>query len=130
RGVPGDRCPAAAQLRRPRAHRGARLPHASRPGAAGADSWTGGARVDPRPRHAGGHGRAAAQSPPARLDVRVDPHGGSRAARLLLAAGLLAAGQLLAPTQAGRSFAWALLPAFIGLSVVRPGGPGFSTFYL
>ena len=47
-----------------------------------------------------------------------------------VAAGLLAAGQLLAPTQAGRSFAWALLPAFIGLSVVRPGGPGFSTFYL
>ena len=47
-----------------------------------------------------------------------------------VAAGLLAAGQLLAPTQAGRSFSWALIPAFIGLSVVRPGSPGFSTFYL
>src|SRR5436309_13217639 len=47
-----------------------------------------------------------------------------------VAAGLLAAGQLLAPAQTGRSFAWALMPAFIGLSVVRPGNPGFSTFYL
>ena len=47
-----------------------------------------------------------------------------------VAAGLLAAGQLLAPTQAGRSFSWALLPAFIGLSAVRPGSAGFSTFYL
>src|SRR5439155_21322738 len=47
-----------------------------------------------------------------------------------VAAGLPPAGQLLAPPQAGRSFAWALIPAFIGLSVVRPGGPGFSTFYL
>ena len=47
-----------------------------------------------------------------------------------VAAGLLAAGQLLAPTQTGRSFAWALLPAFIGLSVVRPGNAAASTFYL
>src|SRR5213082_2281408 len=47
-----------------------------------------------------------------------------------VAAGLLAAGQLLAPTQAGRSFAWAMLPAFIGLSAVRPGNAGFSSFYL
>ena len=47
-----------------------------------------------------------------------------------VAAGLLAARQLLSPTQTGRSFSWALLPAFIGLSVVRPGSPGFSTFYL
>ena len=38
-----------------------------------------------------------------------------------VAAGLLAAGQLIAPTQTGRSFAWALLPAFIGLSVVQIG---------
>ncbi len=47
-----------------------------------------------------------------------------------VSAGLVIAGQLLAPTQTGRSFAWALMPAFIGLSVVRPGNPGFSTFYL
>src|SRR5205823_12260589 len=38
-----------------------------------------------------------------------------------VAAGLLAAGQLLAPTQAGRSFAWALLPAVIGLPAVPIG---------
>lgn len=47
-----------------------------------------------------------------------------------VAAGLLAAGQLLGPTQAGRSFAWALVPAFLGLSAMRPSGPGFATFYL
>src|SRR5207237_10435906 len=45
-----------------------------------------------------------------------------------VAAGLLAAGQLLAPTQAGRSFSWALISAFVGFSAVRPGSPGFSTF--
>jgi len=49
---------------------------------------------------------------------------------LFVAAGLLAAGQLLAPTQAGRTFAWALVPAFLGLSAVRPNGSGFATFYL
>jgi diguanylate cyclase (GGDEF)-like protein len=47
-----------------------------------------------------------------------------------VAAGLLAAGQLLGPTHAGRSFAWALVPAFLGLSAVRPTGLGFATFYL
>src|SRR2546428_10068468 len=36
----------------------------------------------------------------------------------------------MSPTQTGRSFAWALLPTFLGLSTVRPGNPGFSTFYL
>ncbi|HEX2648210.1 MAG TPA: GGDEF domain-containing protein, partial [Candidatus Dormibacteraeota bacterium] len=44
--------------------------------------------------------------------------------------GLVAASQLVNPTQTGRSFAWALLPTILGLSAVRPGNPGFSTFYL
>jgi len=48
----------------------------------------------------------------------------------LVAGGLVAAAQLTSPTQTGRSFAWALLPTFLGLSTVRPGNPGFSTFYL
>ncbi len=48
----------------------------------------------------------------------------------LVAGGLLAAAQLMAPTQTGRSFAWALIPTFLGLSTVRPGNPGFTTFYL
>jgi diguanylate cyclase (GGDEF)-like protein len=43
--------------------------------------------------------------------------------------GLMAAGQLLSPTSTGRSFSWSLLPAFLGLSAVRVGNPGFSTFY-
>jgi len=47
-----------------------------------------------------------------------------------VAGGLLAAAQLMAPTQTGRSFAWALIPTFLGLSTVRPGNAGFSTFYL
>ena len=47
-----------------------------------------------------------------------------------VAGGLVAAAQLMAPTQTGRSFAWALIPAFLGLSTVRPGTVGFSTFYL
>ena len=47
-----------------------------------------------------------------------------------VAAGLVLAAQLMAPTQTGRSFAWALIPAFLGLSAVRPASPGFSTFYL
>src|SRR5204863_28123 len=48
----------------------------------------------------------------------------------LVAGGLLAAAQLTAPTQTVRSFAWALIPTFVGLSTVRPGSPGFTTFYL
>ena len=48
----------------------------------------------------------------------------------LVAGGLLAAAQLMAPTQTGRSFAWALIPVFLGLSTARPGNPGFTTFYL
>ena len=47
-----------------------------------------------------------------------------------VAGGLVAAAQLMSPTQTGRSFAWALIPTFFGLSTVRPGNPGFSTFYL
>ena len=47
-----------------------------------------------------------------------------------VAGGLVAATQLMSPTQTGRSFAWALIPTFFGLSTVRPGNPGFSTFYL
>src|SRR5438876_158516 len=47
----------------------------------------------------------------------------------LVAAGLMGAGQLLSPTATGRSFCWSLLPAFLGLSAVRAGNPGFSTFY-
>ena len=47
-----------------------------------------------------------------------------------VAGGLVAAAQLMSPTQTGRSFAWALIPTFLGLSTVRPGNPGFSTFYL
>jgi diguanylate cyclase (GGDEF)-like protein len=47
-----------------------------------------------------------------------------------VAAGLIVAAQLMAPTQTARSFGWALIPAFLGLSTVRPGNPGFSTFYL
>lgn len=47
-----------------------------------------------------------------------------------VAGGLVLAGQLLAPTQTGRSFAWSLIPVFLGLSAVRPGNPGFSTLYL
>src|SRR5439155_1053185 len=37
-----------------------------------------------------------------------------------------------ASTAAGccSSCAWALIPTFLGLSTVRPGNPGFSTFYL
>src|SRR5207302_1870675 len=157
RRVSGDRRPAAAQLRRPRAHRRAGIPHATGPGEAGTDSGTGGARVDPRSRHARAHRRPAPQSPAARLDVRVDPHGGSRAARLFRRGGpargrpaarahadpalvrvgpapgltsARAAWARAAGLQTGRSFGWALLPAFIGLSVVRPGAAGFSTFYL
>src|SRR2546428_6094753 len=41
----------------------------------------------------------------------------------------MGAGLLLSPPSAGRSFSWALLPAFLGLSQVRAGNPGFSTFY-
>ena len=48
----------------------------------------------------------------------------------LVAGGMVAAAQLMAPTQTGRSFAWALIPTFLGLSTVRPGNLGFSTFYL
>jgi len=48
----------------------------------------------------------------------------------LVAGGLFAAAQLTSPTQTGRSFAWALIPTFLGLSTVRPGSPGFTTFYL
>src|SRR3989449_8891942 len=48
----------------------------------------------------------------------------------LVAGGLVAAAPLMSPTQTGRSFAWALLPTFLGLSTVPPGNPGFSTFYL
>ena len=44
-------------------------------------------------------------------------------------AGLMGASLLLSPTSTGRSFSWALLPAFLGLSQVRAGNPGFSTFY-
>jgi len=47
-----------------------------------------------------------------------------------VAGGLMAAGQLMSPTQTGRSFFWSLVPAFLGVSAVRPGNPGFSTFYL
>jgi len=47
-----------------------------------------------------------------------------------VAGGLVAAAQLMSPTQTGRSFGWALIPTFLGLSTVRPGNPGFSTFYL
>ena len=43
--------------------------------------------------------------------------------------GLVVAGQLLSPTHTGRSFAWALIPAFLGLSRVQPGNPGLSTFW-
>jgi diguanylate cyclase (GGDEF)-like protein len=48
---------------------------------------------------------------------------------LFVSGGLVIAGQLVSPTSAGRSFAWALIPAFLGLSGVRPGNPGFATFY-
>ncbi len=48
----------------------------------------------------------------------------------LVAGGLVLAWQLVSPTATGRSFAWALIPAFLGLSAVRPGAPGFSTFWL
>src|SRR3989454_11204590 len=48
----------------------------------------------------------------------------------LVAGGLVAAAQLMSPTQTGRPFAWALLPTVLGLSTVRPGNPGLSTFYL
>lgn len=47
-----------------------------------------------------------------------------------VAGGLVLAGQLIAPTPTGRSFAWALVPIFLGLSGVRPGNLGFATFYL
>ncbi len=47
-----------------------------------------------------------------------------------VAGGLVLAGQLMAPTPTGRSFAWALFPALLGLSSVRAGSAGFSTFYL
>jgi len=47
-----------------------------------------------------------------------------------VAGGLVLAWQLVSPTPTGRSFGWALIPAFLGLSAVRPGAPGFSTFYL
>jgi len=47
-----------------------------------------------------------------------------------VAGGLMAAAQLMAPTQTGRTFAWAMIPTFLGLSTVRLGNPGFSTFYL
>ena len=46
-----------------------------------------------------------------------------------VSAGLMVAGQLMSPTATGRSFCWSLLPAFLGFSAVRPGSPGFSTFY-
>ena len=45
------------------------------------------------------------------------------------AGGLVIASQLFAPTQAGRSFAWALIPVFLGLSSVRPGNPQLASFY-
>jgi len=47
----------------------------------------------------------------------------------LIVAGLVIASQLVAPTQTGRSFAWALLPTFLGLSSVSPRDGGFATFY-
>jgi diguanylate cyclase (GGDEF)-like protein len=42
---------------------------------------------------------------------------------------LIVASQLLAPTQAGQSFFWSLIAAFLGLSAVRPASPGFASFY-
>ncbi|HVH66716.1 MAG TPA: GGDEF domain-containing protein [Gemmatimonadales bacterium] len=48
----------------------------------------------------------------------------------LVGGGLVVALQLMAPTQTGRSFAWALVLALLGLSAVRPGNPGFESFYL
>ena len=46
-------------------------------------------------------------------------------------AGLVVAAQFLSsPTQTARSFAWALIPAFLGLSGVQPGNPGLATFWL
>jgi len=47
-----------------------------------------------------------------------------------VAGGLVLAGQLMAPTPTGRSFAWALIPTLLGLSAARAGSAGFSTFYL
>jgi diguanylate cyclase (GGDEF)-like protein len=47
-----------------------------------------------------------------------------------VAGGLVLAIQLMAPTPTGRSFAWALIPVFLGLSAVRPGSVGFGSFYL
>ena len=47
-----------------------------------------------------------------------------------VAGGLVLASQLMAPTPTGRSFAWALIPAFLGLQAVRPGSVGFGSFYL
>ena len=47
-----------------------------------------------------------------------------------VAGGVVLAIQLMAPTPTGRSFAWALIPAFLGLSAVRPGSVGFGSFYL
>ena len=47
-----------------------------------------------------------------------------------VAGGVVVAIQLMAPTPTGRSFAWALIPAFLGLSAVRPGSVGFGSFYL
>ncbi len=52
------------------------------------------------------------------------------AVAFLVAGGLILAGQLLAPNPSGRSFAWALVPAFLGLSSVRPATAGFATMYL
>ncbi|HKW41666.1 MAG TPA: GGDEF domain-containing protein [Gemmatimonadales bacterium] len=48
----------------------------------------------------------------------------------IVAGGLVVALQMMAPTPTGRSFAWALVPTFLGLSAIRPGNPGFSSFYL
>ncbi len=48
----------------------------------------------------------------------------------LVALGLLIAGQLLAPNATGRSFIWATVAAFLGLTALRPGNPDGMTFYV
>lgn len=81
--------------------------------------------------------RVAPAATAAVLHARLLPHGlvawtglaDPALVAFLVVGGLVIASQVVTPTQTGRSFAWALIPTFLGLSGVSPGNPGFATFY-
>jgi len=70
-----------------------------------------------------------AHAPVAAVAVRWSSLADPALLAFLVAGGMVAAAQLMAPTQTGRSFAWALIRRSLA-SRPAPGNLGFSTFYL